>query len=272
MGVVEDYWNGVAAGAAAQFTRVRAVHCDSSVKGAGNERIVAEFLEQNTGARRVAVNSSVIDHYGGKSDEIDVAVLNDAQPFWTDRSAQLLISEGVDAVYQVKAVLTSDELKRAVRNAVSVKKLVRVMPRGSMATALNDEDGTRFIDHIPFFIFAFTSQITAEKALEVLRECVEDDYALQPDGVFVLDGWSLINVGSNTGGLQVGPPETTGLQQVLGEHSSLVDMLWCHHLFLHKRVDFVSPIVQYWPFKRLIKGQVIARLGPGYPPDPLPAP
>ena len=258
VGAVEDYWAGVAAGASAEFARIRAVHADSSVKGAGNEGIVAEFMQSNTGARRVATNSTIIDRSGGASDEVDVAVLNESQPFWTRRSGELLIAEGVDATYQVKAVLTSGELRRGVRNALSVKQLVRVLPMGSTASAVNDEDGTRFIDHIPFFIFAFTSQITAETALRVLRDSVETDYALQPDGVFVLDGWSLINVGSNAGSLQVGPPEARGLQQVRGDQSALVNMLWCHHIFLRKRVDLVSPIVQYWPFARLSNSQVIA--------------
>ena len=256
MAVIDDYWEQVAAGIGALFGSIRAAHSDSSVKGGANEEIVAEFLAANTGARRIATNSTIIDHYGNRSDEVDVAVLNDGQPFWTGQRGQLIIAEGVDAAYQVKAVLTSDELRRAVRNATSVKRLLRVMPNGSMASAINDEDGTRFIDHVPFFIFAFTSQITAATSLTVLEEAVDNDVAMQPDGIFVLNRWSLINIGSNTGSLQIGPPEARGFQELVGPQRALAHMLWCHHLLLHRRVDFVSPIVQYWPYKRLSKGAV----------------
>lgn len=251
MGIVDDYWNGVAASARADFERIRASQSDSAVKGSANEDIVAEFLAQNTGACRIATNSSIIDHYGRRSGEADVVVLNDAQPFWTGRRAQLLIAEGVDAAYQIKAVLNTDELHHAVRNAVSVKQLVRVLPSGSIARAANDEDGTRFIDHIPFFIFAFNASITVQTAQRVLEDTLDKDVALQPDGVFVLDKWSLINVGSNEGSLRIGPPEARGVQPVVGTLSALANMLWCHHLFLHKRVDFVSPLVQYSPYTRL---------------------
>jgi hypothetical protein len=255
LNAIDRYWDAVAREAEAQFARIRNAHRDSSVKGHGNESIVEEFLQQNTGSRRVATNSTISDHYGRASDEVDVAVINGAQPFWTSDSAQTLIAEGVDTAYQVKAILTKAELKRAIKNTLSVKQLLRVMPAGSFAKAVSNEDGTRFIDHIPFFIFAFTARISAKTAMEVLVEETPPDVSMQPDGVFVLDGWSLINVGSNRGALRIGPPEATGFQQVTTPRSSLAEMLWCHHLFLHRRVDFVSPIVQYAPHARLRDGE-----------------
>ena len=67
------------------------------MKGTANEDILSRFLSQQTGARRIAARSAIIDHLGGRSDEVDVVVLNDSQPFWTGESGQLLIAEGVDA-------------------------------------------------------------------------------------------------------------------------------------------------------------------------------
>ena len=253
MGVLEEYWGRLEHGLVAQFEAERAAHRDSSVKGTANEDILSRFLSQQTGARRIAARSAIIDHLGGRSDEVDVVVLNDSQPFWTGESGQLLIAEGVDAVYQVKARLTSSELRRAIKNAKSVKNLLRPLPAGSSAMA-TDSDGPRFIDRIPFFIFAFESSISVDTALKVLgSELPDDDYDVQPDGIFILGAWEIINIADNLGALKIGPPDNRGFQR-LGEDFSigpLASMLWCHHLFVHRRLDFMSPLVQYHPFRRI---------------------
>ena len=163
----------------------------------------------------------------------------------------MLIAEGVDAAYQVKARLTKGELRRAIKNARSVKNLFRPLPAGSFAAA-TDSDGPRFIDRIPFFIFAFETAISSEVALGVLRdELPGTDYDQQPDGVYVLGAWSLINCGDNRGSLTIGAPESRGFQGLdeASSMGSLASMLWCHHLFVHKRFDFKSPLVQYNPFR-----------------------
>jgi hypothetical protein len=96
----------------AEFERLRSAQKDSAVKGAGNEMIVGQFLEQHLQPRRVVYNSSIIDAKGGQSDEVDVAVCNFEQPFITGDRAQLLLVEGVDVVVQVKAMLNTTEIKR----------------------------------------------------------------------------------------------------------------------------------------------------------------
>lgn len=218
MGALEDYWDGSAAELRASFEKTRAAHSDSSVKGSANEQILSDFLRENTGATRVALNSSVIDADEHRSDEVDVAVLNENQPLWTGDHGhgQLLIAEGVDAVYQAKARLTVNELRRALKNGRSVKQLFRPLGRGSWGKA-TDSDGPRFIDRIPFFVFAYESVVAPEKAIEILTEQFEGtSWDAQPDGVFILGAWSIVNVGDNRGVLKIGPPASSGFNKVEG--------------------------------------------------------
>jgi hypothetical protein len=225
-------------------------HRDSAVKGSANEAILADFLRENTGATRVALNSEVIDADGRRSDEVDVVVLNENQPLWTGDPGQLLIAEGVDAVYQVKALLTVAELRRAIKNGRSVKQLLRPLGVGSLVSA-TDSDGPRFIDHIPFFVFAYESKVPPEKAIEILTDEFEDSpWEAQPDGVFILGSWSVVNVGDNNGMLKIGPSGSSGFNKAKGV-PALAMMLWCHHLFVHRVVHFRHPLQRYHPFVRL---------------------
>jgi hypothetical protein len=250
VGVIDEYWSKSTAGLRAAFERTRAAHDDSAVKGSANERTLADFLRQNTGAMRVALNSSIIDADEHRSDEIDVSVLNENQPLSTGDHGQLLIAEGVDVAYQVKARVTSEELRRAIKNGRSVKQLFRPLGAGSVAQA-TDSDGTRFIDRIPYFMFAYEAAISARTAIELLTTELRDvPWELQPDGLFVLDGWSAVNVGDNQGALKIGPLETVGFKEVVGA-SSLATMLWCHHLFVHRIIHFTHPLQRYHPFARL---------------------
>jgi hypothetical protein len=254
MSAIDEYWQRSAPALEAQFSRSRGAHTDSAVKGSANELVLAEFLQQNTGARRVATNSTVIDAWGARSGEVDVAVLNDNQPLWTGSSGQLLIAEGVDAVYQVKAQLNTTELRRAIANARTVKRLFRPLGAGSTARA-TDIDGTRFIDRVPFFIFAYEASVSSASTLRQLADELKDDpWEMQPDGIFVLRSWTLVNVANNEGKLKVAPIEVHGFREV-ETASSLSAMMWCHHLFIHRTVDFAHPLERYPPFATLNAGR-----------------
>ena len=231
MGAIDDFWGEGAGALRSNFERTRRAQTDPGIKGGANEKILGDFLGENIGARRIALKSSIIDSEGRRSDEVDVSVINEYQPLWTDDREQLLIAEGVDAVYQVKARLSAEELRRAIKNARSVKQLIRQAGKGSTTFATN-ADVDRFINRIPFFIFAYTSNISAEATYRLLTEELADTpWDQQPDGVFVLDEWSLVNVAKNDGALTVNPPEVKGFGRVRGR-SSLASMLWCHCVFV----------------------------------------
>jgi hypothetical protein len=103
---------------------------DSDVKGAGNEQIVAELIQNNMAHKAIVTNCSIIDARDRRSSEVDVAICNEYQPFLSRRQAEILLVEGVDAVVQVKARLDGREIKRIVRNCQSVKRLERSASKG----------------------------------------------------------------------------------------------------------------------------------------------
>jgi hypothetical protein len=73
------------------------------------------FLKNTVPAWDASKNSQIIDSDCLRSDEVDVCVCNYDQ-FLIQPEGGLLISEGVDFVVQVKAMVTDDELDRALKN------------------------------------------------------------------------------------------------------------------------------------------------------------
>ena len=246
MGAIDDFWSGGAGALRSNFERMRGTQTDPGIKGGANEEILGDFLGENIGARRIALSSSIIDSEGRRSDEVDVSVVNEYQTLWTGVRGQLLIVEGVDAVYQVKARLSTTELRRAITNARSVKQLIRQPGMGSMTFA-RPADVDRFVNRIPFFIFAYTSNISHQAAYALLTEELADTpWGEQPDGVFVLDAdWSLVNFANNDGAL-TNSSGVTGFGH-LRDRTSLTSMLWCHSVFVPRIIHLMHPIRHYGP-------------------------
>jgi hypothetical protein len=245
MGAIDDFWSQGAGALRSSFERTRASQTDPGVKGGANEQTLGNFLSENVGTRRIAFRSSIIDSTGRRSDEVDVSVVNEYQPFWTGGREEMLIAEGVDAVYQVKARLSTDELRRAITNARSVKQLIRQAAKGSQTFA-EQADVSRFVNRIPFFVFGFTSNISKEATLSLLTEELADTpHDERPDGVFLLDGWSIVNIANNDGTFKVdAPPGASGFVSMRGR-SSLAWMLWCHHGFVPRMIHLMHPIRHY---------------------------
>ncbi|KQH75040.1 hypothetical protein AO501_19385 [Mycobacterium gordonae] len=250
MNAISDFWARGGAELRASFERTRQAQKDSHIKGGANEQALARFLRENLGANRVALSSSIIDPSGAQSDEVDVAVVNQYQPLWTCDSNQVLIAHAVDAAYQVKARLSTEELRRAIRNARSVKQLVRPGGGQGRETFIAPADKPRFVDRIPYFIFAYTTNVTGEAAIKLLREELDGvPWYEQPDGIFVLDDWAAINVGDNDGMNRLWPAELRGLTLThTDEQSALAQMLWTHCGFVPLIVYRAHPIRLYHPF------------------------
>lgn len=162
----------------------------------------------------------------------------------------MLIAHAVDAAYQVKARLSTDELRRAIKNARSVKQLVRPGGGQGRETFTSPADKPRFVERIPYFIFAYTSNVSGEAAISLLREELDGTpWYEQPDGIFVLDDWAAINVGDNDGLTRLWPAELRGLTLThTDEQSALSQMLWTHCGFVPLIVYYAHPIRLYHPF------------------------
>jgi hypothetical protein len=249
VGAIDDFWSAGAGALRSSFQRTQNTQTDPGIKGGANEQILGAFLSENVGARRIAIKSSIIDSEERRSDEVDVSVVNEYQPLWTGEREQMLLAEGVDAAYQVKARLSTDELRRAITNARSVKQLIRRGGIGS-ATYANQPDVNRFVNRIPFFIFGYTSRISAASTIELLtEELAGTPWEEQPDGVFLLDGWSVVKVANNDGAFTVSRREARGFVSVGGHASSLALMLWCHCVFVPRISHLMHPLRHYGPFR-----------------------
>lgn len=177
----------------ANFDAAKAAVTDSDVKGALNENIVAEFLRDTVHNWFVSTNSQIIDSDDQSSDELDVCVCNDHQ-FFVQPAGGVLISEGVDFVVQVKAKLTDKELSRTIKNCMSVKRLKRLNRKGNTVYSTGILP-IEWINFIPYFCFAFSSQLKPETLAKKLNDKSKNiDVTQQIDALFVLDrGVTLIN-------------------------------------------------------------------------------
>src|SRR6266498_2107400 len=144
------------------YEGIRKTHKDPDVKGTVNEGIVAEFLTKHMAGRGIAKNSEIIDSYGDRSDECDVCVCNEDQPFHAT-SGDVLIAEGVDCVIQVKGCLTGTEIDRTIKNCRSVKQLRRRAREGEL-THTHKDDIKYHLERIPYFVLALSSRVSLETA------------------------------------------------------------------------------------------------------------
>lgn len=98
--------------------------------------------------------------------------------------------------------LTSSDFKRAIENSLRFKKLVMDAPVGTLRHT-NESDGQRFSVNPPYFLFAFESQIKAERILEIIVEgypAAAKGGTKCLDAVFLLDDHTwLVNYGDGQG-------------------------------------------------------------------------
>ena len=176
-----------------KFDNAKATVTDSDVKGNINEKIIASFLKDTVPHWLISTNSQIINSHDNSSDEIDICVCNQDQ-FLMQPSGGILIVEGVDFVVQVKAVLTNDDLNRAINSCTKVKSLQRNLIHNSkvyVPVARPKE----WLDFIPYFCFAFSSQLHPSTIADKLNtKSKEMNLNHQMDFICILDrGVSLFN-------------------------------------------------------------------------------
>ena len=185
MDIIKQYFVGQQRRLKDDFDRIRATLSDSDVKGSANEQAIVEFLQKHTSAHFITSNVQIIDSYGKASDEVDICVCNVNQPFGANPN-QLVIAEGVDFVVQVKAKLSSQEIDRVIKNAKTVKQLKRKATQHDRVFG-HIEDAPYYIDRIPYFVLANTSELTLETTYKKLLTSLSSvPLEFQPDAIFVL--------------------------------------------------------------------------------------
>jgi len=176
----------------AKFEQIKTTYGDSDVKGGNNEKVIAEFIKENYNCNFISPNVEIIDSFGNRSDEIDIAVNNKYQPFSAEYG-QPLIAEGVDFVVQAKKTITSQEMDRIVRNARRLKVLQRKHNKDDKFY-MSIEDVEYLVTRIPYLVVAVDSQLTLEAIAQKLKDSYEENQLEeQPDVIFVLDRGFVIN-------------------------------------------------------------------------------
>ncbi|WP_226163320.1 DUF6602 domain-containing protein [Hymenobacter terricola] len=232
------------------FARIRDIYSDSAVKGSNNEKIVSEFLSEHIKCNFISNNNQIIDSLGKASDEIDVCVCNDDQPFRT-KTGELILCEGVDFVVQVKAVISSNEIDRIIKNCISVKKLDRQLTLGMTAKGFAG-DYEYMIQRIPYLVFAFDSKTSIEAIFMQLRKKLKSvPLHLQPDAIFVLNKGYFINLRRGEGVPIKGRDarnEATLLKGIAGFDTpayTLLEMIRYINVYLPKAIRTHSIISYY---------------------------
>ena len=214
-----------------RFEEIRTTHQHSGNKGANVEQIVRDFLREFLPPHNRIGHGEVIDNHDRVSRQIDIVVTNEHHPFLNDLPyPSVFICEGVACAGEVKSVLTSKDLERALVNAQTFKSL-KIQMRTGATVYTNQEDLDRFVDSRPFFLFAFESQLaigTVKQRIESWNTVNTVPLKQQIDAVFIISVGSLVNFGTGNGTLQFRTPEGEslgGYRDIRSSDQTLVSFL-----------------------------------------------
>jgi hypothetical protein len=214
--------------------------------------VVRDFLREYLPPENRIGEGEIIDSKGHISTQLDIIITNPHHPYINDlKEPGLFLIEGVAAAGEVKTNLNSVDLDNIITSCISYKKLKIIHQAGAQIYS-NASDIKRFIDHRPYFLFAFESQLT----IETIHSKLCDFYAKhstpieeQIDAVFCLDRGAIVNFGDGKGALKW---STTELDSVPGIHiteSSADNILLSFLSWLSIAIQRItlpySPLVDY---------------------------
>jgi len=193
----------------AELDEARATFTHPGDKGTTFEDTFRTFLRKYLPRRLELGNGEIVDHNDRRSRQTDVVVVSDDHPFtFTQNLPGLFFIDGVCAAGEVKANLTSTELKNTLENSCQFKRLEIVLEH-TMGFS-NESDRKRFYKCPPYFLVAFESQLKLSTILEKIEGFVEskgfgvNEVNKILDAVFIIDrGW-IINFGDGKGSYRLG--------------------------------------------------------------------
>lgn len=174
------------------LAETRTTFNNSTNKGSALEDVFRKFLREYLPRTKSIGHGEIIDSFGRRGPQVDVAITYDHHPFtFSESSPGIMLIEGVAAIGEVKTSLNTDELERTIAHSKKVKSLQRRFSKDTefVVPAAFDQ---RFMFVPPYFLFAYESSISLEKICEVLsRESHTHDAPTSGtkfvDGVFVLN-------------------------------------------------------------------------------------
>ena len=201
---LQDYWNEQGEILARRFRSIRRAHSDSDVKGGRNEVSLALLLAENVHPRRVLTNIELVDSDGVHSDEMDIAICNEWQPFASD---SLTSSSPRGSTAQSRSRLGSIRVRWSafLRTLLRPKRCAESTFRASRCRA-SMHDVPHFVDRIPYICVAFESALSVDSLCAKLDELSQGSPPeMQPDAIVVVGKCVAMNVRENGGALRFRP-------------------------------------------------------------------
>lgn len=202
------------------LARARASLDHRGNRGGEVELAVRTFLRGHLPRKFDVGTGEVIDHFGHRSSQLDVIVLNDDQPFTYGLEQNgMYLAEGVSAVGEVKSILDGSQLEDILAKGAIIRQL-RPEPLAGDMVQSNPSDLARFYSSYPYFALALESRLSGQTILERL---VASDLVPSPsepgatlprlDALFAVGVGAFVNFGDGQGAYQyrVGPDHETSL-------------------------------------------------------------
>jgi hypothetical protein len=194
----EQELNGVRDQLRASLLRARSLLHHAGNKGSYIEDAFRNSLRQYLPRSLGVGHGEVIDLQNRRSSQLDLIVATPDHPNWYRDGAEpsLFLIEGVAAVGEIKAVLTSQNLTDVLVKAVNFRALSP--DRSSHCEVLaNEEDAGRFYRSPPYFVFALEAQMNMKDLATVVTQFPTGDRSAESvDAVFVLDRGFVLNFGN----------------------------------------------------------------------------
>src|SRR5690606_8237853 len=117
------------------------------------------FLRSYLPAHNKVGQGEVIDSFGAQSGQLDVIISNTYHPPMNlEEQPSPHFIEGVSAAGEVKAALRHNDIDVIISSCFKFKQLQPHFQKG-IEVYSNPEDLERFVDHRPYFVFGFDSDI-----------------------------------------------------------------------------------------------------------------
>ncbi|MCY1692945.1 DUF6602 domain-containing protein [Curtobacterium sp. SL109] len=185
-------------------------------KGQQVEVAVRDFILGHLPRRFDVGSGEVFDRWGAVSDQLDIVISNDDQPFrHGPDQAGFYLAEGVSAIGEVKSRLTRTELRDIAKKGRSVRRLEPAPLQMNEPLSSNISDASRFVESFPTFAIALETSMTLATINEALNAEVPVPAGAPArgnlgllDALFVLGRGYFVYLADGQGALRMLNPET----------------------------------------------------------------
>ncbi|EHD2271248.1 DUF6602 domain-containing protein [Vibrio cholerae] len=174
-------------------------------RGSSAEEVLREFLRQYLPIYNRVGEGEVINVAEIQSTQLDVVVTNEYHPsLGRMQGPETFIIEGVAAVGEVKTNLNSNDINTLIQSCIRFKSITPTNIGGMMGH-WSKSDRIRFVEHRPYFLFVYESQLN----IETIKQKLQNYYSVnsipvvqQIDAVFCLDRGTIWNFGDGQGSME----------------------------------------------------------------------